>query len=68
MRLKTKVGQKFNLLFINSQSSYLLVHYKETSKLFFALLVQLIMSLLSFKVNEEFKGCQECLQSIGWLH
>lgn len=53
--------------YLSTRNSYLLVPYKETSKLFFAPLFQLIMSLLSFKVNAEFKGCEDCLQSIGWL-
>lgn len=65
MGLRAQVGQTFNLLFINPLFSYLLVHLKEISELFFALLLQLIMSLLSFKVNAEFKGCQNCLQSTG---
>lgn len=61
-------SKRFILLFIKPLFSSPFVHFKEIGELFFALLLQLIISLLSFKVNAEFKGCQNCLQSIGRQH
>lgn len=62
MRLRTRFGQRFCYLSTCSLLIFLCISRKSAS-FFFALLLQLIMLVLLFKINAEFRGC--CLHSVG---
>lgn len=64
-RVVEELRQEAHLLLIKLLFSSSLGYFEELSMFFFARLLPLIVSSLSFKVNAEFKGCQNCLQSIG---